>query len=475
MQTGNRPLYLTETELDHIKFNIMALMIATRRVVKFVACILVAIFLCLLFILNDTDLLSSGELTDSQIIESTPQAHSTPPLIGPSCQTTAPDRIKSWIGNGLVTTVNPPVKANCQQLKARNRTEQEIVLDKLKNWTNSETIDEFYTKAKNCSYVRDLLSSDNFYVSDTEKNFPLAYVIMFHNSPQQIMRQLTVLYRPHNVYCLHPDGKADKNLIQVFRKLASCFDNIVIPDSLVKVTWGHISMVDAQLKCLRYLTYNYQHVQWKYANILCGKELPFNSNRVMVDTLSKLNGDSVVNAHRLTDTNFLLRFGLHFLSLNGALYPVAPRWRRVPFGIKLYKSYNYISASRKFVEFLLTSPRVRALHRYMSTALEPDEEFFATAYMLPEAPKTRTVDEVQFVKTFFAPEFPLNLKCTGKRVHHVCILNIRDLPLLHEYKRGKSTIFFYNKYFLEYDHVVMDCMEQRIVEQNKLEYKRDCN
>ena len=234
-------------------------------------------------------------------------------------------------------------------------------------------------------------------------------------------------------------------------------------------------MVDAQLKCFRYLVYGYQHFQWKYANILCGKELPFNSNRVMVDTLSKLNGDSVINAYRLPDMKFVLRFGLHFRSWNGALYPVAPRWTRVPFGIKLYKSFNYISASRKFVKFLLTSTRVRALHRYMSTALMPDEEFFATAYMLPEAPKTHLPgNKVQFVKTFFTPEFPKNLKCTGKAVHHCCILNVRDIPLLHKYKSGQSTIFFYNKYFMEYDHVVMDCMEQKIVEQNKLEYRRDC-
>ena len=39
---------------------------------------------------------------------------------------------------------------------------------------------------------------------------------------------------------------------------------------------------------------------------------------------------------------------------------------------------------------------------------------------------------------------------------------------------GSSTVMFYNKYFMEYDHVVMDCMEKRIVEQNKLEYDRDC-
>ena len=131
--TVSRCYIAATTLLYHIKFHNMALMSATRRVVKFVACVLVAISLCLLLILNNTDLLSSGELTDRQIIESSPQAHSTPPLLGPSCQTTVPDRIKSWIGNGLVTTVNPPVKANCQQLKAGNRTEQEIVLGKLKN------------------------------------------------------------------------------------------------------------------------------------------------------------------------------------------------------------------------------------------------------------------------------------------------------------------------------------------------------
>ena len=242
---------------------------------------------------------------------------------------------------------------------------------------------------------------------------------------------------------------------------ASC-DNIFIPDNLVEL--GPHSMVDLKSSLATFSV-----------EIVHGKELPFNSNRVMVNTLSKLNGDSVINAHRLADTKFVLRFGLHFRSWNGALYPVAPRWTRVPFGIKLYKSFNYISASRKFVKFLLTSTRVQALHRYMSTALEPDEEFFATAYMLPEAPKTHLPgNKVQFVKTFFTPEFPKNLKCTGKVVHHCCILNVRDIPLLHKYKSGQSTIFFYNKYFMEYDHVVMDCMEQRIVEQNKLEYKRDC-
>ena len=104
---------------------------------------------------------------------------SIPPLL--SCEITEPEKIRSWMENELVTTVQPPVKANCQLLKVGNRTEQERVLSELKNWTNRETIDEFYTKAQRCSYVRNLLSSDNFYISDTERNFSIAYSIVFHN------------------------------------------------------------------------------------------------------------------------------------------------------------------------------------------------------------------------------------------------------------------------------------------------------
>ena len=33
--------------------------------------------------------------------------------------------------------------------------------------------------------------------------------------------------------------------------------------------------------------------------------------------------------------------------------------------------------------------------------------------------------------------------------------------------------FFHNKYFMEYDHTVMSCMEERIVQINKLEYQQE--
>ena len=389
-----------------------------------------------------------------------------------SCWNTIPDEIKSWMGNELVTAVQPPVEANCQLLKDENYTEQERVMNELENWTNSETVDEFYTKIQSCFYVRNLLSGYNFYTSAAEKRFSLAYSILFHGSPQQIVRLLRVIYRPHNVYCLHPDGKSNKTMIQAFRQMASCFDNIFVPDELVNVTYTHISTVDAQLNCLHHLVSDYQHLHWKYASNLCGKELPFNSNRVLVEKLKEMNGDSVVNVRKMQYENFKQRFTSHYRVRNETMKEIGPRMEYVPFGMQLYKSYSYVSVSHQFAIFLLTSQRVKALHRYMSTALMPDEEFYATAYMLPEAPTAHLIGhKLSLVAGFFADSSKL---CEGKKIHYSCILNVRNIPLLHQFNGGNDNIMFYNKYFMEYDHVVMDCMEKRIVEQNKLEYERDC-
>ena len=33
---------------------------------------------------------------------------------------------------------------------------------------------------------------------------------------------------------------------------------------------------------------------------------------------------------------------------------------------------------------------------------------------------------------------------------------------------------FHNKYFMERDHTVMDCVEEQLVIRNRLEYMKDC-
>ena len=38
-----------------------------------------------------------------------------------------------------------------------------------------------------------------------------------------------------------------------------------------------------------------------------------------------------------------------------------------------------------------------------------------------------------------------------------------------------SNALFQNKYFVENDHVAMDCMEEGIVDRNRIEYQLECS
>ena len=42
-------------------------------------------------------------------------------------------------------------------------------------------------------------------------------------------------------------------------------------------------------------------------------------------------------------------------------------------------------------------------------------------------------------------------------------------------RNGPERALFHNKYFMELDHSIMDCMEERLVAINMREYKEDCH
>lgn len=64
----------------------------------------------------------------------------------------------------------------------------------------------------------------------------------------------------------------------------------------------------------------------------------------------------------------------------------------------------------------------------------------------------------------------------GHIVHNICIITSADLQRVR-YKVHMNNIkgpMFHNKYFMERDYTVMDCLEEQLVIRNRLEYKKDC-
>ena len=68
-------------------------------------------------------------------------------------------------------------------------------------------------------------------------------------------------------------------------------------------------------------------------------------------------------------------------------------------------------------------------------------------------------------------------QCSGDIVHDICIINSGDLHrirrrLMYNPEANHQT-FFFNKYFIERDRVVIDCVEQELLRRNREEHHTD--
>ncbi|CAI8011502.1 Beta-1,3-galactosyl-O-glycosyl-glycoprotein beta-1,6-N-acetylglucosaminyltransferase 3 [Geodia barretti] len=141
-----------------------------------------------------------------------------------------------------------------------------------------------------CDEIRDEFNN-NFYVSQVEKDFPIAYIFVVYTNAGQVLRLLKSIYRPQNLYCIHPDARQGKRFKEFFTTVAKCLDNVFVVSKPVKVYYGHISITNAQLQCMQDLE-KYPQSRWRYVINLCGREVPVKTNREIVESLMKLRGYS---------------------------------------------------------------------------------------------------------------------------------------------------------------------------------------
>jgi len=322
--------------------------------------------------------------------------------------------------------------------------------------------------------------SNNFYVSREEENFPLAFTFVVYTNARQVVRLLKAIYRPHNLYCIHPDARQGEKFAQIFHQISKCLDNVFFPSKIEKVYYAHHSIMDAQLNCLRDLV-RYPVTRWKYAINICGREVPLKTNREIVSRLKELNGSSALgDARHMAPYFWRQRFQYKTVLTGKGIQKTNSRLGPVPYGIRIYKSLTFLAASRKFASYILSSKKAIALRNYLRTVYIPEEHFYASLYLLPEAPggrpvnrsiKVPVVSKTIWLSSRWAQDHKSQL-CHGWEVHALCVLSCYDLHTIFKYG-GDS--FFFNKYFMERDHTVMDCAEERLVQRNLLEYRNDCS
>ena len=156
------------------------------------------------------------------------------------------------------------------------------------------------------------------------------------------------------------------------------------------------------------------------------------------------------------------------------------------YNLTFYKSLAYNALSHQFVHFFLHNYTTRALLQWMIENVHiPEEHFYATVFMMPAAPggfySLATPSNVHSLPQVFrsiwkhdhsSPYYKPDEQCASNyTVHEVCILTSAHLPQIKQVM--KWNIWFFNKYFMEDDHVVMDCVEEVLVRNNKQEFTRD--
>ena len=375
--------------------------------------------------------------------------------------------------------IDPTINASCQRLFDGDKNETQRIRRFLKSWIPPNDV-ETIESLKECQCIKtDFMY--NFYISETERNFPLAFEMPIYyqqNFLLQHIRLLKYLYRPHNIYCIHIDKKSPKWWTDGLRQFTKCFNNIFISTKQVHVVYGSVSILDAHLSCLKDLVN--VTVDWRYVITLNSPEIPLVTNKEMVDKLIKMNGTNVMAVYGdvFTEKTIGYKWLWHKQIVDEEYHtrfigsPLGP----IPYNLTVYKSTESVNSAmnRDFVKFIFTDKRALALRERLEYVNAAEEFFFATLNKMEDAPGNRHTLKKNVVMPMVSRAIwnvqPKETECIERYfIHNVCILSVSDLPNL----KSVSNIWFFNKYRIDYDHVVMDCMEELLLKKHYREHAID--
>ncbi|XP_069015858.1 beta-1,3-galactosyl-O-glycosyl-glycoprotein beta-1,6-N-acetylglucosaminyltransferase 4-like [Embiotoca jacksoni] len=315
---------------------------------------------------------------------------------------------------------------------------------------------------------------DDVFVSEEEAAFPLAFSLVVHKSAWAVERLIRAVYSSANVYCIHYDQKSPADFISAMLGLARCLPNVFIVSRQETVYYAGISRLRADLNCLSDLLGS--QVRWKYVINLCGQDFPLRSNIELVRELKKLNSTNMLETCRPSGSKkqrFTFYHELRNVSFEYQKLPV--RTQRLmpppPHGIEMFTGNAYFVLSREFIAFMNSSMVVKDFLAWSEDTYSPDEHFWATLVRLPgvpgEVPRswpdiTDLMSKTRLVKWQYL-EVSLYPLCTGTHIRSVCIFGAAEMRWLLNYGH-----WFANKVDSKVDPVLIQCLEEKLDEKQKL-------
>ena len=220
-----------------------------------------------------------------------------------------------------------------------------------------------------CPAFRKVRGYDEYQVHSDELEFPLAFSILTYNDAEQFERLLRVIYRPHNIYCIHVDLKSAKEFREAIESITNCFENVFIASKIEEIVYAGFSRLQADLNCMSDLLMQTK-VKWKYLFNLASTEFPLKTNYEMVKILKLYNG---ANDIEVINKYFKSRLGFKWKVENGSMVKTNVTKEKPPHDLVLMKGLAYGVFSRAFIDYTINSRVAKDLLEYLRDTFSPDE------------------------------------------------------------------------------------------------------
>ncbi|BFZ13715.1 hypothetical protein BsWGS_16754 [Bradybaena similaris] len=339
-------------------------------------------------------------------------------------------------------------EVSCSAIFKRSKNETDKAIKHAKVFGHAISDATYINITYNCQNFKDERGYIMSSLTKEEEHFPLAFSIVLYTDIETFERLLRAIYRPQNYYCLHVDKSSSHTFFRAVSAIADCFPNVFLVDKRIDIVWGEYSVLEADLLCMEDL---WTFPNWKYLFTMTGQEFPLKTNHELVKILTAYKGANDVNTT--------------------AKYALKHRWRNTapPHGLKPVKGSVHIVVNRDFVDFILHNETAEELLNWTKTTIIPDETFYPILNANPQLGIRGTYKgepEITAGRPFLARYKAWDpAPCAGKYVRDVCILTTGDLPALAEAKQMIA-----NKFFLNWDRLVISCLEEKIFNDTRDEY-----
>ena len=290
--------------------------------------------------------------------------------------------------------------------------------------------------------------------STKEQHLPIAFGLSVYKSARLLERILQAIYMPHNLYCIHIDRTSDAFFHRAVESMVRCLPNVFLAKHEFHVVWGHISLIHAQLSCMRELLES--SVEWKYFISLTGQNFPLYENGEIVTALRSLNGSNSIESFPIPDLNKGRTRTVHRLGEDGAsVYDTGRPKSPPPHNISIFKGSTHIVAVREFVDFVVNSRIGKDFVEFLADTYVPDETLYASLQQHPLAPGGVRGKQPEWIPRALRWA-NWGLRCHGHWVRTVCWISILDLRWV--LGREMSTKLFVLKIPFDYSDELLDCI-----------------